>query len=687
MVMRTHLGIDVGGTNIKAVLWRNREVLATAKRATGAGDGVENVVERVLEVGDELAGSGGGVGSWGCGFPALLDRDHGTVLESVILPGFEGYPLRDRLLAKALARGSPLADVPLLIENDATAAGWGEYECLGQPRDETLLVLTLGTGIGGCAIAKGRVLRGARGQAGEFGNLTVEREGAIGFSPNRGALNDLCSGRALVRRYQQHNGGAAALVDPMEVAERAWAGDALARDIVEDAARALGAGVANLIHAFDPHRVCLAGGLARLGEGWLQLVREEVRKRSFPSVLEAVRIEWARGGEFVGALGAAALASRLARQTPEVRVPSKSYFLQYRPCVDQILDAWREVLLEDKPILGAAVTRFEEEFARYLGVPHAVGTNSGTDALVIAFRSLGLGPGDEVITSAHTYVATVSAIAAVGATPVLVDPDEQTMNLTAAAVAAAITPRTRGIVPVHMYGRLCPMADVVALAREWGLVLVEDAAQAHGARDEAGRAAGSFGDAGCFSFHPSKNLGAFGDGGLVCFHRAELAERARMCRNFGKRDKHTVEFPGLNSKLDTLQARLLLIKLPGLDAVNERRRHLASLYANHLEGVGDLVLPPPARGLSHVHHLYVVRTARRDALRRHLAVRGVQTGLHYPIPPHRQPWELAAGLGPERFPIADRLARTVLSLPIASELRDAQIEEVCDGIREFFHDG
>jgi dTDP-4-amino-4,6-dideoxygalactose transaminase len=229
------------------------------------------------------------------------------------------------------------------------------------------------------------------------------------------------------------------------------------------------------------------------------------------------------------------------------------------------------------------------------------------------------------------------------------------------------------------------MADVVALAREWGLVLVEDAAQAHGARDEAGRAAGSFGDAGCFSFHPSKNLGAFGDGGLVALSDDALERELRARRDLGKVGKHEVRYASLNSKLDTLQAALLHLKLPGLDAANERRRAHAARYRAALAGLGDLALPDDPGGGGHVFHLFVVRTAARDALRDHLERRGIRAGLHYPIPPHLQDLRDARlGYGPGDFPVAEECARTVLSLPVAPELDEAEIERVAAAVRAFF---
>jgi dTDP-4-amino-4,6-dideoxygalactose transaminase len=335
------------------------------------------------------------------------------------------------------------------------------------------------------------------------------------------------------------------------------------------------------------------------------------------------------------------------------------------------------VLLTEEPVLGASVERFEREFAASCGVRHAVGVNCGTDAIALALRGLGIGAGDEVATASNTFFATVAAIVACGARPLLVEPDPVTMNLDPARLERALTPRTRAVVPVHLYGRLCDMEAIGALCRARGLLLVEDAAQAHGAR-AAGRSAGSFGAAGCFSFHPSKNLGAFGDGGAITTDDDALAAKLRELRQLGKRDEYEMHAFAPNTKLDTLQAALLSLKLPGLDAGNRRRRGFAALYRRELAGVGDLLLPESPRGEEHV------RTRRRDELRRHLREQGIRASVHYPIPPHLQPLERPLGPAPGELPIAEELSRTVLSLPISPELEEREILEVCRSIRDFF---
>lgn len=398
-------------------------------------------------------------------------------------------------------------------------------------------------------------------------------------------------------------------------------------------------------------------------------------------------------------------------------VPSKDYARQYRALLPELLPELERVLLNEEPILGESVGRFEEAFARHAGVRHAVGVNCGTDALWLALRALGVGAGDEVITAANAFVAAATAIRLCGATPVLVDPDRATLLLTADGAARAITPRTKAILPVHLYGRLCDMGPLLELARSRGLFVVEDAAQAHGATmtfDRAGDAsrrvsagvvngrvsagvinrrvrnlgrrvrAGAFGHAGAFSFHPSKNLGAFGDGGLVTTDDDALAERLRELRHLGKGEGHEALHVATNTKLDTLQAAILLVKLIRLERDNERRRELAAIYRRELEGIDELELPAlPEDGGEHVHHLFVVRSPRRDELRSFLAARSIRASIHYPVPIHRM--AAFADLRHEAgaFPISEESARTVLSLPIAPELTDEQIESVCAAVREF----
>jgi dTDP-3-amino-3,4,6-trideoxy-alpha-D-glucose transaminase len=363
-------------------------------------------------------------------------------------------------------------------------------------------------------------------------------------------------------------------------------------------------------------------------------------------------------------------------------VRSKDYGRQYRAIWDEIEPALRHAMLDDDPILGDAVTAFERELARYHHVRHAVGVNSGMAALALGLKTLGVGPGDEVITGAHTFTGTVSAIVLAGATPVLVDPEGEDGLLTPEATERAITPRTRCVLPVHFYGHPVAADALRSLCDAHGIMLFEDGAQAHGAHWK-NRPIGSFGHACALSFHPSKNLGAFGDGGAFLTDDEGLAESLRVRRNLGKNGKYTFGEVSSNEKLDTLQAAILSVKLRHLDAWIERRNALAARYTRGLRGVGDLKLPSSHPDARHAWHLYVVRTSRRDALKEHLGARGVQAGLHYPIAAHRQPAHA------ERFrdvslPNAEAWAASVLTLPLSHEHEDAEIDRVIEAVREFY---
>lgn len=365
-------------------------------------------------------------------------------------------------------------------------------------------------------------------------------------------------------------------------------------------------------------------------------------------------------------------------------VPSKDWRLQHRLLWPELVVALERVLLEDDPVLGTALAIFERDFASYLGTTDGVGVGNGTDALTLALMALDIGPGDEVVTAAHTYAATLLAIRRVGARPVLVDASPSDFFLDLDALEQAITPRTRAVIPVHLYGLMGDMARVMELAKRHDLRVVEDAAQAHGARLE-GRAAGSFGDCGCFSFHPSKNIGAAGDGGFVACSGDELADRLRRLRDFGKSGKYELTELGLNSRLDSLQAALLSVKLKRLESWNERRRELAAAYREALADT-PLVLPSEPAGRHHVFHLYVVRVPGdgRDRLRRRLAECGVRAGIHYPIPPHRQRAFADLGYSTGAFPVAERLASEILTLPLFPEMTEEQLATVCGAIQELY---
>jgi dTDP-3-amino-3,4,6-trideoxy-alpha-D-glucose transaminase len=347
---------------------------------------------------------------------------------------------------------------------------------------------------------------------------------------------------------------------------------------------------------------------------------------------------------------------------------------------EELDEACRRVVASGWYVLGPEVEAFEREFAAYCGAGHCVGVGSGLDALELTLRGYGIGPGDEVIVPAHTFIATWLAVSAAGATPVGADVEERTGNLAAARALAAVTPRTAALLPVHLYGQPADMAGLRAVAARHGLKLIEDAAQAHGACHD-GRRAGGLGDAAAFSFYPVKNLGALGDGGAVTTNDGRLAEAVRLLRNYGSRVKYQHECRGVNSRLDELQAAFLRVKLRHLDEWNARRARLAARYAVELAGVPDLVLPAAAPGASPAWHLYVVRHPRRDALQQHLLRLGVATMIHYPVLPSRSPAYFDEGT--RLFPVAERLVREVLSLPMSPHHTPAEISHTVEAIRQF----
>jgi dTDP-4-amino-4,6-dideoxygalactose transaminase len=357
-------------------------------------------------------------------------------------------------------------------------------------------------------------------------------------------------------------------------------------------------------------------------------------------------------------------------------IPQLDLRTQLAGLADALELAARRVLASGRFILGDELEAFESEFAAYCGATHAVGVASGTDALELALRATGVGPGDEVITVAHTFIATPLAISAAGATPVFVEVHEGDGLMDADAAAAAITSRTSAIVPVHLYGRCVPMAPLVALAKRHGLAIIEDAAQAHGALTDGERRAGTVGDAGAFSFYPTKNLGALGDAGAVVTSDARIAERLRLLRNYGKVVKYEHAIAGRNSRLDELQAAVLRVKLPHLDAFNAARRAIARRYREEISHPGVRLL---AHDLDRdVLHQAVLYTQAREGLRDHLLDAGIATQIHYPIPCHRQAVYADRPYAP--LPVTERLAAGVLSLPLFPELTDAQLDRVCAAV-------
>ncbi len=349
---------------------------------------------------------------------------------------------------------------------------------------------------------------------------------------------------------------------------------------------------------------------------------------------------------------------------------------------DEIDAAVARVLRSGWYILGQEVSQFETEFAAFCGVEHAVGVASGTDALLLALRAGGIGPGDEVITVAHTAVATVAAIELSGARPVLVDVTPDTYTLDPALIEPALTERTRAIVPVHLYGHSADLAPILDVARRHNLRVIEDCAQAHGATYQ-GRPVGSWGDAAAFSFYPTKNLGAIGDGGAIITRQADLAERLRRLRQYGWRERYISDTPGYNSRLDELQAAILRVKLRHLADSNMARHRLADQYALALH---SLPLAPPLQkpNCRHVYHLYVVQTDRRDALREFLQGRGIGSAIHYPMPIHLQPAYQHLGYGPGSLPITEQLAGRILSLPLYPQLSPTAVAAVAQAIHDSY---
>jgi len=355
----------------------------------------------------------------------------------------------------------------------------------------------------------------------------------------------------------------------------------------------------------------------------------------------------------------------------------KAQYLSHKAGIDA---AMRRVLDGGRYVLGAEVAAFETEFADYLGGGHCVGVGSGTEAVHLALASLGIGPGDEVITVSHTAVATVAAIELAGATPVLVDVEPGTFTIDTKLVEAALSPKTKAVVAVHLYGQPADLDALTALCRRKGLKLVEDCAQSHGARWN-GRRAGTFGDAAAFSFYPTKNLGAIGDGGAVFFKDKPSADKARLIREYGWAERYVSSIPGLNSRLDELQAGILRVKLRALDADNAKRRALAAVYRGALKGFTGLPAERPQA--EPVYHLFVVTHPERDALKAFLQERGVGTMIHYPMPIHLQPAYL--GRVPARGPmmVTERAAREVLSLPMFPELPEADARRSAEAILAF----
>ena len=353
---------------------------------------------------------------------------------------------------------------------------------------------------------------------------------------------------------------------------------------------------------------------------------------------------------------------------------------QYR---SELIDACTRVIDSGWYIGGNELTQFEQEFAAYCGTTHCIGLANGLDALILTLRAwLELGrlqPGDEIIVPANTYIASILAISANGLTPVLVEPDAASFNLSPANARAAITAKTRAILPVHLYGQLADMPAILVLARQHGLLVLEDAAQAHGA-SISGKRAGSWGDAAGFSFYPGKNLGALGDAGAITTADAELAQTLRALRNYGSHEKYKNLFKGVNSRLDEIQAAMLRVKLSKLELETKHRRALAAIYLQNIQHPG-VQLPQVACSEQHVWHLFVIRTQQRAALQQHLATQGIQTLIHYPIPPHQQ--QAYQDWNGRSYPLTEAMHQEVLSLPMGPTLSEEAALRVAAAVNGF----
>lgn len=365
-------------------------------------------------------------------------------------------------------------------------------------------------------------------------------------------------------------------------------------------------------------------------------------------------------------------------------VPFVDLQAQYRAIESDVNAAINKVVSDCNFILGSQVEEFEKTFASFVGAEYAIGVGSGLDALHLSLRALNIGPGDEVILPANTYIATALAVTAVGARPVLVDCDISSYNIDLELIEEAVTSRTRAILPVHLTGQAADMDPILKVASRHGLYVIEDSAQAHGTLYK-GKPCGSIGTTGCFSFYPGKNLGAYGDGGLITTNDSRLSERMRRMRNYGQQAKYEHVEKGLNTRLDTLQAAILSVKLPHLAMWNAARAANAEKYREQLKGTGDIHFQQQSTYSTHIYHLFIIETDYRDALAQHLSKAGIQTGIHYPKPIHLQAAYADLGYRLGDFPHAERLAKRILSLPMFPELNDSQIERVAGEIKSFFN--
>jgi dTDP-4-amino-4,6-dideoxygalactose transaminase len=366
-----------------------------------------------------------------------------------------------------------------------------------------------------------------------------------------------------------------------------------------------------------------------------------------------------------------------------MNIPFLSFTAQNNLIEDEIRAAFERVFQNKWYILGKEVSDFEQAYAQYNHVQHSIGVANGLDALHIALKTLEVGEGDEVITPSNTFIATWLAISQTGATIVPVEPDPETYNIDVTRLEAAITPKTKVIMPVHLYGQACEMDAIMQIANKYNLFVIEDNAQAQGCTYN-GKLTGSFGNINATSFYPTKNLGAYGDAGALTTNDVALAQKANLIRNYGSEKKYYNEVIGVNSRLDELQAAFLSVKLKYLNSWLDERKQIAAAYTKALSGIPDLILPVTAPGADHVYHLYVVRTTKRDALEKYLNDNGIGTGIHYPVAPHLQKAYEHLGYKKGDFPIAEEMAETCLSLPLNPGMTEEEIKYVCNHILSFY---
>ena len=360
-------------------------------------------------------------------------------------------------------------------------------------------------------------------------------------------------------------------------------------------------------------------------------------------------------------------------------VDLKAQYLSLKPEIDQAI---QRVIDNTDFILGKEVELFEKEFASFSRARYGIGVASGTDALHLSLLALGIGSGDEVITAANTFVATVLAINYAGAQPVLVDIDQENYNMDPSLIKQAVTKKTKAIIPVHLFGQPADMGSIMKIAKEHNLKVIEDACQAHGTEYKGSRA-GSIGDIGCSSFYPGKNLGAYGDGGMVLTNSEKIAQRIRMLRNYGSQVKYYHEFKGFNSRLDTIQAAILRVKLKRLNKWTEERRRHAKRYNELLKGM-EVVTPREEDYAKHVYHLYIIRIKERDRLLKYLKSKGIFAGIHYPIPIHLLNAYRDLGYKRRDFPVTEQIAKEIISLPIYPELKEDEIKYIVNNIKAFY---